>query len=116
MIKYKSGIHEYIYDGNTSISFEVTGIGFKPTFVQICRVNKTRTDEYVFWINNAYMNDSNSMYVPVAISALESTSYTGLNGAAKYNELVVNNDGFSLNIIIGGTTGDLWNFEWFVLG
>ena len=117
MIKYKSGIHEYTYDGSTRISFEVTGIGFRPTFVQICRVNKTQTnDGYIFWINNAYMNDSNSIYVPVEKSALKSTSYTGLNGSAKYNELVVNDDGFSLNVTLGGTTGDLWHFEWFVLG
>ena len=119
MIKYKSGIHEHTYDGNTTISFEVTGIGFRPTFVQICRVNKTQTDDgYVFWINNAYMNDSNSIYIPVeSISDLKSTSYSSLSGAgAKYNEIVVNDDGFSLNIITGGTSGDLWHFEWFVLG
>jgi hypothetical protein len=118
MIKYKSGIHEHTYDGNVRISFEVTGIGFRPTFVQVCRVNKTQTDGgYIFWINNDYMYDSNSIYIPVnSIWDIKSTSYKGLNAGAKYNEIVVNDDGFSLNIIVGGTSGDLWHFEWFVLG
>ena len=118
MIKYKSGIHEHTYDGNTRISFEVTGIGFRPTFVQVCRVNKSEADGgYAFWINNDYMNDSNSIYIQVAsIWDLKTTTYSGLNAGAEYDELVVNDDGFSLNIITGGTSGDLWHFEWFVLG
>jgi hypothetical protein len=117
MIKYKSGFYEYTYDGNVRISLKVTGIGFRPTFVQVCRVNKSVADGgYLFWINNGYMYDSNSIYIPTDSTRDINSSYKSLNASANSGQLVVNDDGFSLDIIVGGMTGHLWHFEWFVLG
>jgi hypothetical protein len=112
-IQYNTGVYNHIYAGS-NIEFDITGIGFKPVILQLCRTNN---DGYFFWIKTSNMNDNRCVSFSVEKKDLNSSSFvTPGNYGIDNNTIILNDDGFSFKDYLGGTAGDNWEFEWIAIG